>query len=222
PAWSLDVAHDEGERPSAAMLLDLPLPHLGDGVRLRGRAFVGAVHFEVEGGSSPRRALVGPGDAFHLDDSVVGPIDAKRLFEEPSRLDDAWHGVASVRSLALGNERSSRSLEVAKAVSSSLESGTLLDGLKRAQDVFHSGADEDDESAWALAALEARLALEVLADRLDDPGLDEALERADAAAGPFGNGLLLISDADWQNATHDCEIEPQCWWGVRARLDERV
>lgn len=92
----------------------------------------------------------------------------------------------------------------------------LLDVAARFRD---AGPPRDDDDAWTLLALRARVALEREASSLDDVELLERLDAIDAALAPAGGALLTLDQGDYDDAVAGAALDREAWWGWRARID---
>ncbi|MEX1363706.1 MAG: hypothetical protein AB1Z98_11300, partial [Nannocystaceae bacterium] len=220
---SISVAADDAELGVARLVQDLPLPHLGHGARREGRLHAEGTHWRLVDASTTDERLVPYGETtLRWSDAVLGELSTELLEAPADELSMAEDAMASVIELSAGLAHP-RARSIALAIAQDLRAGSLCEGLAAAARAFdHAQLEADTEIRWAACALRTQLALERLGHRLADAELDASMAAAERALMPHASGLLLLEDAHRRDLTHGYDIDPDAWWGVHERLDERV
>ena len=211
----LDVQHPRS--PFDRVGLDaafVPLPHMGHEACMRVSTAPAGVCFHWPGQDElwldwRRDSITLPGDA------VTGQL---RGFVDISELDDLDSAEAILDQVASLDER--RESDVI-AAAEALGSDAFARPLASLAANFVGGTEHGDPE-WARVALELRIALDRLADRLLSPALFDAIERADQALEPLGDALLMLADETWDMVRDTEELDRTAWWGRWAALDEQV
>ena len=221
---SIGSARDPAELAWADLLLSVPVPHRGVGVRFEVRRAAGGVYsaFTDDGRASFTPDTEG---GVTWGDDVLGELRSPlRLLPAATReiLQDVHD---STLRLAEGVPHPRR-LPIALAVAAGLQAGLAYRSLAEAARVFMTGEDgSGHEPSCAAAVLGTRVALERLGDRLEHherAALDDALDRADDALLPHADGLLLLDNEVYLDFLDGEVPPPGLWWGRPAQVDARV
>ncbi len=214
PGWTLACTEDLHD--PAPPIWSLALPHAGPGALLE-------IHLHRDGtrwtlpGAEPW--IVPAGSPEHRwGDQTTGPILTAIREHRPSARSDRWQALLSARAVA-DDPSSPRAANVAMAISQDLERGELARQLELAAEAFDDDVEDEALEDWAAFALEARLQLQRVAERLDTDSLYEALERVDRALEPFADGTLLVDPELIEQLYAIVAPDPGAWWGAPAALD---
>ncbi|MFW6087323.1 MAG: S16 family serine protease [Myxococcota bacterium] len=220
PAWSLDIAREEGDLASARTLLSVPLPHAGGILEVRQHA-EGTV-WDLPWGTDGVRVPHGR-EAFRWGDEVLGNLSTRIEADAPSDRGDFEHGVRCLMEALREERRDGRVEEAARAIVAAYRGGPLVEALTEAARTFEAGDDPDDETtAWVAAALQGRLVLEEAAAVVSDDTILDELVAADDALAPHADAVLLLSDEAYENIVGELELDEEAWWGVRVALRREV
>lgn len=120
--------------------------------------------------------------------------------------------VRTVHSYQLGSSGLRVLLDLALLVVSVLRWGVLREALDRALD-----PENDLEVVEEIKqALRARVILEEVADRLDDPHLRRELSEMDAELSKHETALDVLDDEEYSEAVGGAPLQETSWWGRRA------
>lgn len=221
PAWSLDVANGGGNK-DAALLLSIPLPHLGTEQRLEVRQHADGTCWKDPtapdgGGNFPSSVK-----SHDWGDATTGRFTTEIEYSTPEPIHDAWQAVCSVREVAAG-KGGKRAFDVAIAVTEALEHGLFHDKLAEAAAAFERGDNAPDEPVlWVSHALRARLALGDAVGVLDDDRLRFALANADVALAGYSAATLLLDPDEYREIVEGALIDEDAWWGRPVALDKEM
>ncbi|MDO8622207.1 MAG: hypothetical protein Q7R80_03160 [bacterium] len=226
PQWSPDIAQNAREVTTAATCTwcRIPLPHLGYGQHLVVRAHVDGTWWSDP--TTGTTELVPFDRTTHQwGDEVTGPIVTQIMhagvLDDDLTKSDLWRAACTVREISEGR-RVRRARAIARAVTHELASGRLHALLRGAAALFDEGQDHDpdDDRYWAVFyALVIRRALETIARSHGDPVLLATLVKADQALAPYSSAVLLLDDELYRDAVGYVLVDPDAWWGIRARLN---
>lgn len=225
---SLAVAVDEHELEQAksfmGRLLSMPTPHLGSKASLEAVATPKGLLFHItdpDDHRDERHDLVPYGtETFRWRDRI---LDMKfTLHEHDWGVDHRLHRRADdLCSLAYGTPHS-RALEFALVVVEDLV-GYWRDLLASAAHAFNEGLHTEDALDYKVnRLLRLRIHFSILARRLGDPALDFELDAADALLAEHKDGLLLISEREYQMSLDDGPVSTKDWWGFPLLLEQEV
>ncbi|MDP3770983.1 MAG: hypothetical protein Q8R16_01640 [bacterium] len=224
PQWSPDIAQNAREVKTAATetWCGVPLPHLGPEQHIVVRAHVDGTWW-----SDPTTGTTGlvPFDrtTHQWGDEVTGPIVTQIRVASPLDFpkDDLWRAACTVREIAEGR-RVRRARAIARAVAHELALGRFPELLRGAAAIFDEGQEHDpyDDQYWAVFyALVIRRSLATIAQSHGDPVLLAALVKADHALAPHSSAVLLLDEELYRDAVGYVSVDPDAWWGYRARLN---
>lgn len=225
---TLSVALDRNEIRQAerfhGLILNMPLPHEGDGAALKALLTPGGILFYADIPGEHTRTRLCPWGAkeFVWRDRVLELTF--ELVEQEER--QAWRrsrAANDVCALAYGAGHS-RALEHALNTVDDLK-GYWASHLANAAHAFDESLEEPDDLQEHLAMLvRLRVGLDVLARRLCDGILDFELAEADALLEQHKEGLLLLDDEFWRYLDYDEDgpVDKTKWWRFPQLLDEKV